>query len=376
MAPMRYDYDTVAKVVKEQGLRWKLTRNPFSALSIDEVRRCYGGVITEDARVIYLEERKKALDYIQTNGVVFNPCPECDWRNFHGHNYIKDPQVQGGCGACTAFSIVAALESNLAILNRMSDSDVRDFDLSEADVFFCPYDPRTSCSTGMFIENGLNKVMEKGVVKETILPWDAALQKCMTQNADQIVCPGCGNSRNRGGSHRVDGWHILNTMEEAKEWICNRGPVVAQMAIFTDFNDWFSAGGNPEDEPYHSNATTSDFLNWHAVCVIGFKDTSLNPPEGYWLCKDSSGNYGGYFKIAYNDCAMLSDHVVDGRNYFLPFYAIETIGHWHRPNFNYKLIPVRRWPPGPPIPHSPLENYDGYNEYIRKIKEIGGSVRI
>lgn len=351
MGPTRYDQETIRKAVMEGNLGWKVGPNPLSKVPLEVARKRYGAVISDKMRRTYLEDRERALDYQKRYGIVFSPCQMRDWRDYQNHNYVTPPKDQGESSACTAFAITAALESNLAIWSN-SPVDTNPIDLSEADLYYCPYDPELDCIIGMEIEVGLKRVIERGLCDESIWPWNYNISRCDKPTVPD-ECIDCRPVADRGNDlKKMAGWHAMSLMDEAKEWICDHGPVVSQMVITSYLNDWFKgdSGSDPAQDVYRSIPGYSEVFTCHSVCVIGFKDTSEIPSGGYWICKDSSGNFGGYFKIAYGECAMLS-HYIDTLNdtdYIFPFYALNfqlkpMVGH---DKLRYPF-PIRRWPPIP-----------------------------
>lgn len=94
----------------------------------------------------------------------------------------------------------------------------------------------------------------------------------------------------------VTGLKRLSTPEEVKHEVSTSGPIVATMALFTDFWDSYQAGSIYDSPGRTSHAS-------HAFCLIGYDDTL-----GCWIGVNSKGaGWGdkGRFLLKYGACEVL-----------------------------------------------------------------------
>jgi C1A family cysteine protease len=72
------------------------------------------------------------------------------------------------------------------------------------------------------------------------------------------------------------------------------------------------------DPPTESSPGTYD-ISAHAMLLVGFQDDTSLDEGGYWIVKNSWGNYGGnggYGYMLYGDVSSV--YAVDGDAYFVP----------------------------------------------------------
>jgi hypothetical protein len=85
------------------------------------------------------------------------------------------------------------------------------------------------------------------------------------------------------------------------------GPVVLCMEVYLDFA-WGAPGqgGSFDENNIYRYDGTSPLLGHHAVLCVGYLDLGNNQ-NGYWLCKNSWGDWGnmdGFFRIYYGECGI------------------------------------------------------------------------
>lgn len=225
-----------------------------------------------------------------------------DWRNNSG-NYMTPIKDQSDCGSCVAFGTCATIEA----CNKIHQKDPKlAIDLSEADLFFRG---GGNCAYGWNFVPALTRARDHGICTEACYPYP-----------DGPMCPNCDSQ-----PFRIASYTKLSTNDAVKDWIANNGPVVAGMAVYDDFFYYqkgiyrYSYGG---------------FIGGHAVCIIGYNDA-----QSYWLGKNSWSTLwgdGGWFKIGYNECGILSMY---------PAYGV-SIGASPNPNPNPNPVPPT--PPATP----------------------------
>lgn len=198
-----------------------------------------------------------------------------DWRSYKGYNWVSSVSDQGACGSCVAFACVGALESQLLINTGHLHA------LSEAFLFFCA---GRDCDVGWDIEPALRFLQTQGVTDHRCFPYviSARQQQCADRCADW-------NKRLYG----IQDFEMIASPDFVKNWISNRGPMVAAMDIYDDL--YFYSRG-VYSHVYGSN------LGGHAVTVIGYDENSE-----HWICKNSWGiGWGetGFFRIQYGECGI------------------------------------------------------------------------
>jgi C1A family cysteine protease len=206
----------------------------------------------------------------------------CDLRDRDGANFITPIRDQGACGSCVAFGCCAAVEGTFRLEQNDPSSEI---DLSEAQLFYCVAAAEgRKCSGpkgGWYPKAALDTFQSQGVPDEACFPYAAGNQPCAA----------CTDWESR--ATRISEWVALDRPEEMKDWICSRGPVVASMRVYEDFQHY--AGGvykYVDGKP----------LGGHCVSIVGYDDGSL-----CWIAKNSWGTrFGeqGFFRIGFGECGI------------------------------------------------------------------------
>jgi cathepsin B len=245
-----------------------------------------------------------------------------DYRN-HPRSECLYPVIgQGFCGSCWAItasemiSSVKCLASEAEFLNPISTQDI--LSCVEADVYGCK---------GAFMSDALLTARNTGFVNESCVPYyngncgDLAehgtfcsiearqgLRLVPTATCKATCENGVEKTRrkivkdvywlNSGSSGRTS---PSETARLIQEYIMTRGPVIAGIAVYPDFeeNEWSDNG----DVYIHKHDPTQRLLGGHAILLVGWGTQVL--PNGkhidYWIAKNSWGEgWGeqGYFKLA------------------------------------------------------------------------------
>ncbi len=249
-------------IAKDSGLYKKLRSGKYNLLGLS---------FSDDSRIEKIMEEMS----ITKNALKLPRYPiKVDWRNVAGIDWTTPIKDQGACGACVAFSVIAALESRYRISNSLRSH----IDFSEAYLFFCG---EGSCENGWDYPPALDFCLESGIITEGCFPYQDRQLRCNPcDNFDQeLLFPS-----------KKD---LISDNPTAKVEVWKNGPIMAAMKVYEDF--LFYSSGVYE-------YTTGNFLGNHAVCIVGY-----NEKEKCWICKNSWGtNWGenGWFKIRYNECGI------------------------------------------------------------------------
>ncbi|KAG5669354.1 hypothetical protein PVAND_017242 [Polypedilum vanderplanki] len=210
--------------------------------------------------------------------------PSVDWTTSGCISRVKDESFY--CGACYAFSAIAALEAHWCLKNNISVT------MSEQMIIDCTnkYYGNKACEGGSqgaswtYIQN-----IADGIESDETYPYNEfnesiakTFQPCK-YNRSRSVATVIGYSRIRS-----------NNPELIKNAIAAVGPVAASMNGAIPSFAYYDTGvySDPACIPSMS----------HSVLIVGYGvDDSVDPPMPYWLCKNSwSSDWGGmqgYFKI-------------------------------------------------------------------------------
>ena len=254
--------------LKASGAQWVADETTLSKLTQAEKARRLGVVINRAALAKAMAPRA------QVEIPKFDR--EVDWRNRNG-NKVTPIKDQGGCGSCTSFSTVGAIES-IALIELG-----RTLNLSEADLHFCSSHGAT-CD-GWWPDAAYESVRTRGVTDEANFPYT---------NAFNGSNPVCNVSTNRESQVvRITASTTLQSAVARKNWLTQVGPCVAAFRVFDDFFSYRSG-------VYHH--VSGSEIGLHNVVIIGYSED-----EQCWICKNSWGaGWGmqGFFKIAYGEAGI------------------------------------------------------------------------
>ncbi len=195
-----------------------------------------------------------------------------DWRNVGGMNFLTPVKYQDHTGMCWAFSTVGALESMYKITRNdpTYDPDLSEQQLACAGVGDAIYGGVPDIAVAYF--------QSTGVVTEEELPF--------TKTNYSPLWPLSPGWEER--VYKIDSFtYFVSTAEVIKNNLKLYGPLVTEMTVD---NDWYG--------PEHGSPRGS-----HAVLITGFHDDPSLPGGGYFIVKNSWGNWWGdqgYGKILYS----------------------------------------------------------------------------
>lgn len=256
--------------IEAAGHNWKAGRSAISQLSEDN----------QDAR-LGLEVPEGETDRIEMMmahplEAAFSFAGERDWRDKDSKDWVTEVQNQGSCGSCVAFGTVATIECQA---NIQTDKPDLDLDLSEADLFFCGAGKK--CSQGWWPSYALEYAKNKGIADEP----------CFEYEDHDMNCKLCSDKADR--HVKIGSWKEIINVDQRKQWLDEKGPMVACMAVYRDFFSY-------KEGVYRH--TTGDLAGYHAVCCIGYSEE-----DECWICKNSwKQDWGdkGFFKIGYGEADM------------------------------------------------------------------------
>lgn len=256
-------------------------------------------------------------EYNTVNVLVNYPLPaNYDWRNVNEVDWTTSIRDQLSCGSCVAFAAIAALES----VAQIESGFVCEFDLSEAHLFFCG---GGSCENGWEIYDAVSFLRSNGVSDEYCLPYMSFPQDCDNLSAnwqDRLIY-----SSNLG--------QIPKDRDQIKSALIQYGPLIAAMKTTDEFYSY--VGGVYEPIP------PIDYMGNHAVAIVGYCDDDNVSSGGYWICKNSWGEFwgesnpydetsnGGWFRIKYGS-SRIEDNV---------WFLDGVFGNF-QPSKTYGLFPI------------------------------------
>jgi C1A family cysteine protease len=198
-----------------------------------------------------------------------------DWRN-NGGDWTTPVKDQQNCGSCVSFSTCATIESRIKL--ACQDAAMTP-DLSEAHLFFCGCP--NCCVPGWNFVPALEFARLTGVATDADFLYQPQNQPCPSGLQPYV---------------KIKAYTELLATDTRKSVLAAKGPVVAGLAIYSDFYNY--TGG-----VYRQTSNTLE--GYHAVSCVGYDDG-----QQCWIVKNSWGpGFGeaGYFRIGYGECGIDTD---------------------------------------------------------------------
>lgn len=251
------------------------------------------GEIDAESRLGYLPSRGvpplEQQEALATQAAAASPPaapsypPAVDLRATSAGNMITPIRDQANCGSCVAFGSSAVVEGTARV---ESGNPELDLDLSEAYLFYCKAaEEGRTCGGpmgGWYPKAALDVFSEGGGVPG---------EECFPYTPGDQPCNACEDWQS--GATTIGSWQPLDTPAEMKEWLATRGPVVASMVVYEDFQRYRGGVYSYVAGPRKGG---------HCICIVGYDD------EGeYWIGKNSWGTgwgEAGFFRIAYGQCGI------------------------------------------------------------------------
>jgi C1A family cysteine protease len=267
--------EELQKIIDEKGWSFTVGKNSATDRTIDEL--C--GFISYEEEEETDETKSEPINYV---------LPESfDWRdpdkNYIGRDCVTSVKNQGSCGSCWAFGTVGPLESKILIKEGV------DVDLSEQWLVSCNT-ADYGCDGGRWAHSWHTGAA--GICGGTGAVYESDFEYVSGQNGYEPPCDGpYPHVFLITNWDDVDtGWNVPD-VGDLKQAIYDHGPVSA--AVYVEDNFYYYTGGIFDTD-------LSGTVN-HAVVLVGWTDDDSVSSGGYWIMKNSWGDWGedGYMRIAY-----------------------------------------------------------------------------
>lgn len=262
---------TIQEAIKKKGQEWQASETALSKMSAQE-QKARLGLTVDKAELEATEQAIKTQQKFQAFQPPLALPTKIDWRSKDG-DWTTPVKDQGSCGSCVAFGVSATIEARINIVCKQPNLNKN---LSEAHLFYCGCG--NCCGTGWNFPPALDFCKNTGIGLEASFPYTPGNQACKTGVSPFL---------------KITNWTAVLTTADRKNVIATKGPVVAGMAVYSDFFSYTSGVYR------HASGGLSGY---HAISVVGYDD-ELN----CWICKNSWGDSwgdSGWFKIGYGECMI------------------------------------------------------------------------
>jgi len=258
---IRQYFEEMAITIEKSNAQWNTS---FSSSVIELMNQQAKGLGYIDEHIL----DDQTVTYDGTAPDIF------DWRNVNGTDWTTPIKNQNGCGSCTAFGILGALEAIVQIHVGTPFT----CDLSEGHLFFCS---GGLCHTGLKISDAINYLKTFGVSDELCYPYSL-------MNTGRGKMPLGWEKRTVKITHASA---VSDSFNNIKNALLKYGPVITSLYVYEDF---YLYDGGIYSHLY------GKFIGHHCVTIVGY-----NNKDSYWICKNSWGTQwgeNGWFRIKYGQC--------------------------------------------------------------------------
>ncbi len=259
-------------------------------------------------------------DEISPKPVLKTVPSQFNWMTHQGKDWTTPGRNQKHCGSCWAFAALGVFESIIEIEEDCAELNP---DLSEQYILSCI--PKAGDCGGGSINQAFKYIIQttpegnncNGIIPESCFPYRAIDQRgCdfFGCDHDPVLCTEkCANWEEmlvplvNYGSWRANGSEVHRQL--IKTQIIETGPVATGIKATNNFKIWGGTIHNPNAYYFHLRPVSG---RNHVVVIVGWKDSSIVPNGGYWICKNSWGQewgYDGFFNIAYNCLNIDSNYI-------------------------------------------------------------------
>lgn len=308
----------VQRAVSAAGAQWQASETSISQLSDAQKRARLGYNPPPGEPSLQEREQTAQMNFAVAQSVMAKGQASAhpaayDLRTGGFVTAVKD---QSSCGSCVAFGAIATIEATYQVQKNKPNSAI---DLSEAQLFYCYANlDSCGCSTGWWVDPALTAFLNGGVADEASFPYTPGDQAC-------AVAPGW-----QSRAVKITGYHTISDVVDMKEWLANKGALVACFTVYSDF--YYYSGGV-------YRYVSGDLEGGHCVSIVGYDDA-----ESCWICKNSWGEFwgeSGYFKIGYGECGIDAimwavDGVVEAAPVIAPVYEYYATQPWR---YQYSTSP-------------------------------------
>ncbi|MCP4712858.1 MAG: hypothetical protein GY869_29885, partial [Planctomycetes bacterium] len=215
------------------------------------------------------------------------PPTSFDWR---AKGIMTPVKHQGDCGSCGEFAAVTVFE---ALIRKATGLEVN---LSEQQIVSCV--PGCGCNAGCSSLAALKYMKNNGVVLESDFAYAEKDMPCKSNLRSTYYLTDVHSTV-------INKEPLNKRIEIIKNTILTFGPVATNMGLYDDLGSYQSG-----IYMYDGKAASH---GGHWVTIIGWRDDTVVPSGGYWICRNSWGDkWGeeGYFKSAYGDQTGIDDYYI------------------------------------------------------------------
>ncbi len=222
-----------------------------------------------------------------------------DWRDVDGKNYLTSVKYQGPVASCWILAAMGTLEAKFDVW--FDDPDLN-LDLSEQHVII---DGRYGSSSGGFEYGAFAFFRDTGVVSEEELPYTASdtspLWPLQPEWEDRV--------------YKISGFEefITSSNQNIKDYLHTYGPLLATMNTHYDWywpSEPVGLAETPEELTGSFELSEPGQVGWvnHAVTLTGYHDDPAVAGGGYWIVKNTWGDWWGDDGYGYIRYGVLEGH--------------------------------------------------------------------